>query len=103
MNLDDFIITCFCLVDEMLPSVTAGQRLRARGPMPKLSDSEVMTMEIVGMYLGKSQDKELFEYFCQHWSHFFPKNLHIGLVRALKSILCIIFKKVCTIIARYVN
>ncbi len=25
MNLDGFIITCFCLVDEMLPSVTAGR------------------------------------------------------------------------------
>jgi len=72
MNLVDFIITCFCLVDEMLPSVTAGQRLRARGTMPKLSDSEVITMEIVGMYLGKSQDKELVEYFCLHWGHFFP-------------------------------
>ena len=72
MNLDDFIITCFCLIDEMLPNVIAGHRLRERGPKPKLSDSEVITMEIVGIYLGQSQDKELFEYFCRHWSHFFP-------------------------------
>ena len=29
-------------------------------------------MEIVDMYLGKSKDKGLFEYFCQDRSHFFP-------------------------------
>jgi len=34
MNLDDFIITCFCLIDEMLPTATKGKRLRTRGPMP---------------------------------------------------------------------
>lgn len=48
MNLDDFIITSFCLIDEMLPIVTKGKRLRERGPLPKLTDSEVVTMEIVG-------------------------------------------------------
>ena len=37
MNLDDFIITCFCVLDEMLPEATQGQRLRQRGPMPKLA------------------------------------------------------------------
>jgi hypothetical protein len=30
MSLDDFIITCFCLIDEMLPRVTKGKSLRER-------------------------------------------------------------------------
>lgn len=47
MNLDDFIITCFCLIDELLPTVTKGKRLRERGPMPKLAVSLVITMEVV--------------------------------------------------------
>src|SRR5205807_6094114 len=72
MNLDDFIITCFCLIDEMIPMITKDQRLRARGPVPKLADSEVITMEVVGSYLGLSQDQELFEYFQRHSTHFFP-------------------------------
>jgi hypothetical protein len=46
--------------------------LRARGPHPTLSDSEVLTMEVVGQYLGFSQDKALFNYFRTHYSHFFP-------------------------------
>ena len=73
MNLDDFIITCFCMIDEMLPSVTQGKRLRERGPMPKLADSEVITMELVGTYLGLSQDQEVFDYFRRHYRISFPQ------------------------------
>lgn len=72
MNLDDFIITCFCLIDEMMPMVIKERRLRARGPAPKLSDSEVVAIEVVGSYLGLSQDQELFDYFRRHYAHFFP-------------------------------
>ena len=72
MNLDDFIITCFCLLDELVPQATKGKRLRERGPMPKLSDSEVITMEVVATYLGLSQDQEVFDYFRRHYCHFFP-------------------------------
>lgn len=77
MNLDDFIITCFCRIDEMMPMITQGQRLRQRGPMPTLSDSEVLTIEVVGTYLSLSQDKKLFEYFREHYAHFFPALTHI--------------------------
>lgn len=78
MNLDDFIIPCFCVIDEMLPMITKDQRLRARGSAPKLSDSEVITMEVVGSDLGLSQDQELFDYFRRHYTHFFPalNSLH---------------------------
>lgn len=48
------------------------QRLRARGPAPKLSESEVITMEVVGSYLGLSQDSALFASFQRHYAHFFP-------------------------------
>jgi hypothetical protein len=73
MSLDDFIITCFCLIDEMLPCLTGGKSLRERGPKPTLSDSEVITMEMVGSYLGENQEKALYEYFREYWSHFFPQ------------------------------
>jgi len=72
MNPDDFMITCFCVIDEMLPTVTKGKRLRARGPMPKLTDSEVVTIEVVVTYLGLSQDQEVFDYFRRNSAHFFP-------------------------------
>ena len=42
------------------------------GPMPKLTDSEVITMEVVGTYLSFSQDQEVFDDFRHHYAHFFP-------------------------------
>lgn len=78
MDLDDFIIHVFCVVDEAVPRVRAGRRLRQRGPQPVLADSEVVTMEVVGAYLGLEQDSALFAYFRRHYAHFFPalRTLH---------------------------
>ena len=78
MNLDDFIITCFCITLEMVPMTINDHQLRARGRAPKLTDSEVITLEVVGSYLGLSQDKALFDYFQRHYPHFFPalRGLH---------------------------
>lgn len=78
MDLDDFIIAVFCVIDEAVPQVMGGQRLRERGPLPALADSEVITMEVVGEYLGLEQDSALFAYFRRHYAHFFPalRTLH---------------------------
>lgn len=78
MDLDDFIITVFCVVDEAIARVLDGQRLRERGPLPRLCDSEVVTMEIVGEYLGLERDSALFADFQRHYAHFFPvlRTLH---------------------------
>lgn len=72
MDLDDFIITVFCRIDEAIPLVLDSQRLRERGPAPTLCDSEVVTMEVVGEYLGLEQVSRLFAYFRRHYAHFFP-------------------------------
>lgn len=72
MNLDDLIIAWFCLIDEGLETLLAGRRLRERGPYPRLTDSEVLTLEVVGEYLGLEQDSAIFAYFRRHYRHFFP-------------------------------
>jgi hypothetical protein len=77
MDLDDFIIAVFCVIDEAVPRVTAGRPIRQRGPQPVLADSEVLTMEVVGEYLGLAQDSALFAYFRQHYAHFFPALRHL--------------------------
>ncbi len=72
MNLDDLIIAWFCLIDDLVPLVIEKDHLRQAGPEPTLADSEVITMEVIGMYLGLNQDKALFAYFRRHWTPFFP-------------------------------
>ena len=72
MPIDTFIIIVFCWVEDHLNQVTGGAKLRTRGFSPQLSDSEVITMEIVGEFCGYEGDEAIWEYFKQHWGVWFP-------------------------------
>jgi hypothetical protein len=78
MDLDDFIIAVFCVVEEAIPRALKGRRLRQRGPAPILADSEVVTREVVGEYWGVAQESALFACFRRHYAHYFPalRSLH---------------------------
>jgi hypothetical protein len=73
-----FIIAVFCRMDDALKTLFQEKPLRQLGPAPVLSDAEVLTMEVVGEFLGFSQDTALFRHFRQHYRHFFPglERLH---------------------------
>ena len=68
MDISTFLTIVFCIVDDFVKE----QKLRQRGPEPKLSDSEVLTMEIVGEFLSIDQEEALFIYFRRHWADCFP-------------------------------
>jgi len=68
LDLSTFIVAVFCLVDDRLK----GRRIRRRGPAPKLSDAEVLTMEIVGEFLGVDTDKGIHLFFRRHYAEWFP-------------------------------
>jgi len=68
MDLNTFIIAVFCLIDDRIED----RALRARGPLPKLSDAEVLTIEIVGEFLGLDTDEAIFRYFRRHYGDWFP-------------------------------
>jgi Transposase DDE domain len=70
MDLTTLLVTVFCLVDDWLAG--QGQRLRRRGPQPTLADSEVLTIECVGEFLGIDTDAGLYAYFRRHWAAWFP-------------------------------
>ncbi len=72
MLTEDYIIKVYCLVDDMLKKLVKIQ-LRQRGPSPKLSDAEVITMEIVGESKGLDKDKSIHRYFRDHWKRLFPR------------------------------
>jgi hypothetical protein len=56
VDLNTFIIAVFYEVDNWF---MGQKKLRGRGPEPELSDSEVLTMEIVGEFLGIDSEKGL--------------------------------------------
>ncbi len=73
---EDFIIEIFCMIsDWMKMNKNSMERLRSRGPKPKLGDDEVLTMGIVGEFFGIDTDKGIHRYFVEHWRTLFP---HIG-------------------------
>jgi Transposase DDE domain len=71
VDLDGFIVEAFCTIDDALKAVPAS-RLRTRGPAPVLADSKVLTLEVVGEFLGLDQDTAIYRYFRWHYGHFFP-------------------------------
>ncbi|MBA3827251.1 MAG: IS982 family transposase [Ktedonobacterales bacterium] len=77
MNLDELIIQWFCMIDDGVTACLGERRLRQRGSTPEMADSEVMTMEIVGEYLGFQQDAAIYRYFRQYYGHFFPAMQHL--------------------------
>lgn len=72
MSLEDFIITVFCLVAENLQKLPEARNLRKRGFRPKLSDAEVITMEIIGEFLRIDTDKGIWSHFKDYWLEWFP-------------------------------
>src|SRR3990167_1420331 len=73
MPMENFIITAYCLVDDVLKKLLGEQKLRQRGFKPRVSDSEMISMEVIAEFLGIDTDKGAWEYFCNHWKAWFPK------------------------------
>jgi hypothetical protein len=68
VDLSTFIVSVFCLIDDRLKE----RHIRQRGPSPRLSDAEVLTVEIVGEFLGMDTDEAIFRYFREHYAEWFP-------------------------------
>ena len=73
MTIEEYITQVYCVVDDEMKAELKAQPLpRRAGPKPRLSCSEVITMELVGEYLGYDTDKGIWEYFRRHYLSFFP-------------------------------
>jgi hypothetical protein len=74
VDLDTFIVAIYCLIDEAIDKLLPdGERLRQRGPDPLfLDDREVLTIEVVGEFLGIDTDRGLYAYFRRHYGEWFP-------------------------------
>ena len=71
MTPQELLLEVFCLVDDELQALNRG-RLRQRGPAPKLADSEVITIELVGEFWKLGTDRDLFCHFRRYHTAEFP-------------------------------
>lgn len=82
MDFNTFMLTVFCVIDDWLK----GQgRIRQRGPQPVLSDSEVLTIEVVGEFIGIETDKGLYEHFCRYHAREFPRLPRVSRVTFVRQ------------------
>ena len=72
MDLDRFIVTTCCPIDDALREQPLGRPIRSRGPAPILTDSEVLTPEVVGESLGLDRDVAVDRYFRRPCAAFSP-------------------------------
>jgi hypothetical protein len=76
---DDLLLSVYCVLDDLLPVVLAERgvkRLRARGPAPKLTDAEALTIAVVGEWLGCGNDAALWRHAALYWRAAFPDLGH---------------------------
>lgn len=66
-TIEEFIIAVFCCVDDWLKAMSTEHAIRSKGFAPALSESEVMTMEIVAQFQGIDADSAIWQYFRRHW------------------------------------
>jgi Transposase DDE domain len=75
--LADFLLHVFCLVDDLYRDLVR-RPLRSRGPRrTALTDSEVITIELVGEFLGLDHDKGLLGHFRRYHAAEFPGLLRV--------------------------
>lgn len=90
MPIEEFIIAVFCCIEALLQEVTRAYPGRQRGFAPRLADSEVLTMEIVGEFLGLDAEKHIWQYFHRHWFAWFPQlGSRSSFVRQAANLWCI--------------
>ena len=80
MDLESFTIAVYCRIDELLDELQVDpdwRRVRTRGPAPVLADSEVLTLEVVGEFLGLDQDMAIYQYFRREHPDWFPALGHL--------------------------
>ena len=73
---DTFIIFVYDLVADLMKSIEQQHKFRRAGFPPKLTDAEVITMEICAEFLKKNTDLDAYKYFKKHYLHFFPNLPH---------------------------
>jgi hypothetical protein len=76
MTFADYLLELFYLIDSLMETDNLSN-LRQRGPAPRLSDSEVITIELAGEFLGIDADKKIWQHFRRYHLGEFPQLAHV--------------------------
>jgi hypothetical protein len=72
MNRETHIIEVYLTIQSACRAVSGGNPLRRRGPAARLTDAEILTIEIFGEMQGHHDDAAIWRYAKAHWQEWFP-------------------------------
>jgi hypothetical protein len=75
LDLDTFLVAVYCLLDDLYQAEIAGARPGARGFRAAMSDSEVLTVLVLGQWQRSRSEREFLAYVQAHWRAYFPRQL----------------------------
>jgi hypothetical protein len=73
IDLDTFLTVVYCVCDEVYQREIAPHMKARRGARPKLSDSEVLTLVVVGQWHGHGCERCYLRAVRRHWGAYFPR------------------------------
>jgi len=69
---DTFLVTVYCVVDELYQSELAPALPPRPGPRPHLADSEVLTLAVLAQWFPRRSERGFLRYATTHWRGYFP-------------------------------
>lgn len=75
IDLDTFLATVYCHIDDLYQAEFAAQKPCRCGHQPEMSDSEVLTIAVVCQWQERSSERGVVRYVQEHWQAYFPRML----------------------------
>lgn len=92
LDVDTVLVAVYCLVDDLYRAQWAVRKPVRPGSRPQMSDSEVLTLAILGQWQVDRSERALVRYALRHWGGYFPRLLSQSAfnrrVRDLWGVLC---------------
>ena len=75
IDVDTFLTTLYCIVDDVYRAQFAPCKPVRRGAKPAMTDSEVLTVALLGQWNTHNSERWMGAYVAHHWRGYFPRCL----------------------------
>src|SRR5215204_2249873 len=105
IDVDTFLTVVYCVCDEVYQREIRPQMKPRPGARPKLSDSEVLALAVLGQWHGHRCERCFLAYARRHWRGYFPRRTSQSAfnrrARHLWAALCLLGPAVAREVSRY--
>jgi hypothetical protein len=107
LDVDTFLTVVYCVCDEVYRREIEPRFGPRPGAKPRLSDSEVLALAVIGQWHGHRCERCFVGYVRKHWRGYFPRMISQSAftrrVRHLWAALCVLGPAVARAVSRYLG